>query len=585
MTENLVDRRLNVLVLSTFDGRNANVIRDYLFSFRNYSRHRYAYLFDCTVLTDDIDLTSFDVIVLFWSLDLMGPGLSAAARDRLRAAPALKVLFLQDEYRNVRRFNRVMAELGINVMFTCVAESDHATFYPPALVLTLEGTYTVLTGYVPPYLDGRHPDRASPRPRDIGYRSREVPYWLGDLGREKKILADRFTALATDAGFTADISTRESDRIYGRRWVEFLRRSRFVLGSASGASVVDFTGEIQQHCGRYLAEHPDATYDEVKTRCFQDVDWKVVIDTVSPRVFEATALGCTLVHHEGGYGGVLVPDLHYICVRRDYSNIGEVVDRMRDPAFCGKLAERAYQDLIESGQYQYQRFAQRFDAILARHVRVTGRIHPVSSWRLYARNFVRHGQGIVPFRDSFVTLPAARLPYVPVDCAKGVLAIAATFGDSRRRLLLAWLRCRLRGVKIDLRALAKDLLRLHILRRTMLDGADGGDRFSARIHCDSGGERIRIESVELGSEPASQDARRWAIDSGRPTEILWDHSRIGTGLRCKLGPRAIVVSMGPDGTYEFHALVMIARYAPAAVWTVFRHLATADRTRRGAVGA
>ena len=180
------------------------------------------------------------------------------------------------------------------------------------------------------------------------------------------------------------------------------------------------------------------------------------------------------------------------------------------------------------------------------------------------------------FQSIFLPLKAVIL---------NLVSIAATFGDSRRRLLLAWLRCRLRGVKIDLRALAKDLLRLHILRRTMLDGADGGDRFSARIHCDSGGERIRIESVELGSEAASQDARRWAIDSGRPTEILWDHSRIGTGLRCKLGPRAIVVSMGPDGTYEFHALVMIARYAPAAVWTVFRHLATADRTRRGAVGA
>src|SRR5207302_5229386 len=165
-----------------------------------------------------------------------------------------------------------------------------------------------------------------------------------------------------------DISVRERDLLYGRRWTGFLRASRCVLGSASGVSVIDFTGEIRRNCERYIALHPDATYDEVKARFFADVDWKIVIDTVSPRMFEAAALGCTLVHHEGGYAGILQADEHYICVRRDYSNVDDVIDRIKDHAFCRRLRERAYADLVGSRRYTYGAFADRFDRLLARHV-------------------------------------------------------------------------------------------------------------------------------------------------------------------------------------------------------------------------
>src|SRR5262249_17918826 len=161
-----------------------------------HSRHDYYYVFDCGILDDGLDLACFDVILLFWSVGLLGPDLSDAARERIHRTRALKVLFLQDEYRDVRPMNAVMSELGIQVVFTCVAERDHATFYPTALIPTLEATYTVLPGYVPSYLETVAVEPRAARPLDIGYRSREVPYCLGDLGREKRIIADRFQAIA-----------------------------------------------------------------------------------------------------------------------------------------------------------------------------------------------------------------------------------------------------------------------------------------------------------------------------------------------------------------------------------------------------
>ena len=406
--------RSRVLVLSTFTGTNANVIGDYLFSFNAHSRHDYRYVFDARTLDPRHDLDGFDVILIFWSLYILGPDLSPEVREAIRRSPALKVLFLQDEYREVRAFDAAMAGLGIQVMLTCVEPADHETFYPRALIPSLEGVYTVLTGYVPAYLERVRPDPAAPRPVDIGYRSRAVPFHLGDLGQEKVTIARRFSRIAWEHGFRADISVREEDRIYGRAWLRFLGRCRFALGSGSGASVVDFTGEIRRRCDEHLSARPEAPYDEVRERIFSAVDGQVRIDTISPRVFESAAFGSTLVLHEGPYAGLLEPDVHFIRVRKDYANVSDVLDRMRDAPFCRRLADRAHADLIAAGAHSYRAFAARFDGILDRHLRkpsaaasARAPVGPSRAAFTWSR-WRRHGQRIVPRGAGFVTWPSVR---------------------------------------------------------------------------------------------------------------------------------------------------------------------------------
>src|SRR5262249_46304176 len=186
---------LRILVVSTFNPGDANMLRDYLFSFNAYSRHRYYYVFNRTALENNTDFSAFDVILIFWSVFLPGPELPRVVRARIREAPAVKVAFLQDEYREVRTINAAMRELGIQIVFTLVAEADHETFFPRSLVPTLEATYHVLPGYVPAYLEGVPCPAPGTRPVDVGYRSREQPYYLGDLGREKTIIAERFRAI------------------------------------------------------------------------------------------------------------------------------------------------------------------------------------------------------------------------------------------------------------------------------------------------------------------------------------------------------------------------------------------------------
>jgi hypothetical protein len=623
----MTDQPLRILVLSMFDGRNANVIRDFLFSFRTHSRHRYYYVFDCRILDGDTDFARFDVILIFWSVYLLAPDLTEAARNRIRKAPALKALFLQDEYRDVRPMNSVMSELGVQVMFTCVAERDHQTFYPNALIPTLEATYTVLPGYVPTYLETVSVDPRASRSLDIGYRSREVPYYLGDLGREKRIIADRFDAVAREHGFRSDISVRERDRLYGRRWLEFLAASRCVLGSASGASVVDFSGAIRRNCERHLGLYPDATYEDVKERFFAEVDWRVVIDTVSPRTFEAAAFRCTLIQHEGGYAGILDPERHYIRVRRDHSNMPDVIDRMKDRDYCRRLAENAYRDLIANGRYSYRAFAAQFDRQLARHIGGPTAQRSVSPVKFYTANFVKHRQAIVPCRDQFIVLPSkrlvvaiwrrclskvaggrsgpvmARLIESPGDFFRKAY-VSTRLGLSiapLRTLMGRYLRDPHIRRQVRYHDLMNDLLKLDIIRRARRGTLKARQPFQLSMDFDAETGLVILRSMALGKSEdmlrasESRPERGGAIGSAQLEEavkrglvklIVWDHSALSLEIvYAPVGQKPITVGIGTGGVHRFNALAQLAQHDPAQMASALTPILLGEPIKPGAESA
>jgi hypothetical protein len=574
-----------ILVLSEFNDSNANVIRDFLLCFNRYSRHNYYYNFDPRFLDPSLDLSAFDVILLFWSIYYPGTALSGELREKIAKSSAVKALFLQDEYRNVRLYNQIMNELGVQLMFTCVAEKDHHIFYPPESIPTLQATYSVLTGYVPAYLEAYRPDLDRKHPIDIGYRSRSVPYYLGDLAREKTIIAEKFQQIALEYGFRADISVREEDRIYGRAWVEFLKSSRFVLGTPSGASVVDFNGEIGRNCERYLAAHPNASYEDVKLRFFADVDGRLLIDTVSPRIFESTAVGCAMVMHEGYYGGILEAGRHYICMKKDYSNTQDVIAQMRDEDYCLQIAHHAYQDLIASGKYSYREFVKWFDNTLDQHIHPSTRASAPSKFSYYARNFLKHGQTLVPYSDRVHSLPFYSLLFGSLIqkfrmVKKYLHYLVVCFQRAETRLLLGkhistlYMR-KPAGSRAGLKPAAMDLTRISILAQIVL--GQGAITGGFRVRLDPQAEQGIIRFVSYRAEDhdvrSREEEQRLSLDADSTLAALsqgkllleWDHSPVDTHLEYKYHGKTYSIDMGLDGLWRFQALTSMANHFPELV--------------------
>jgi hypothetical protein len=252
---------LQILLLAAIPRDAAGTIRDHIDALKVYSKHKVRCFAHVGVLANHlpaaIELRQFDVLVIHYSVYLLNRNyLGPEARTEIAAFDGVRVLFVQDEYRQVDLMVSTIRDLCIDLLFTCVPELEIEKVYPeerlPGLV-----KISNLTGYVPEGLTRRPSPRISERPIDVGYRARIPPFWLGRLSVEKWQIASGFLDATRGYGLNCDLSASEEDRIYGKRWIRFLESCRATLGVESGASVFDFDGTIQQRVEAFLAASPE----------------------------------------------------------------------------------------------------------------------------------------------------------------------------------------------------------------------------------------------------------------------------------------------------------------------------------------
>jgi hypothetical protein len=363
-------RKLNVLLLCNRPARgaDASTVTDHLDAFRHFSRNNVVELSFIRELPSRVALERFDVLAIHYSTALgyyIDHYISAAARQRVRDFPGLKVAFIQDEYRMVDRVHEVLGHLGIDVLFTCVPALEIEKVYPSA---KLPGVTKInnLTGYVPEVLLSRSVAPIAERPIDVGYRTRRMPFWLGALGFEKGRIADQFAESARDTGLRLDVSCDEADRLYGEKWCDFVASCKAMLGVESGSSVFDFTDELQKQVDAYVAANPSTTFAEVQAKFLLPHEGKICLNQISPRCFEAAALRTAMVLFEGDYSGVLEPGRHYIPLKKDFSNFADVLSALRDTEGLQRLVERTFEEVARNPAYSYRAFIGDFDAVLDR---------------------------------------------------------------------------------------------------------------------------------------------------------------------------------------------------------------------------
>jgi hypothetical protein len=358
-------KRLSILLLCDDNQGNANTVLDHIAAFQRYSRHQIKTFNPRGIArVSTLDLNEFDAVVIHYSLVLVNERyVSTDFREKLSRFRGLKVQFVQDEYRWVDRSTRVSRDVGVKVLFTAAAEPAASQLYDSRLP-GVRRVHT-LTGYVPEDLARRPRRPLQERTIDVGYRGRDLPFWLGRLTQEKQWIAQGFAERASACGLHVDIGWREEDRIYGERWVDFIASCRATLGTESGASIADFDGGVERAVRRYLDTHPDADYEQVAEAVLRPYEGNVVVNVVSPRVFEAAALGTALVMFPGEYSHTVLPDEHYIVLEKNFSNMDDVAEKLKDVEYLNALTTRASDHVVRSGRWSYATFIHEFDDVVA----------------------------------------------------------------------------------------------------------------------------------------------------------------------------------------------------------------------------
>ena len=313
-----------------------------------------------------IRLGYFDCIVFHYSIVMcMEQFISKHNRMRLSKYNGLKVAFIQDEYRFIDATAKAINELGISYCFTLISGESIRKVYHHDFLKNVEFE-TTLTGYVPKDWVNLKAPEYNERKIDVSYRARKLISWLGEHSLQKWQIAERFNkdieTLSVD--LIADISVEEEDRVYGDQWREMLFNSKAVLGVESGASVCDFDGKIERETVAYLHDNPDASFEELSSKFFEKVDGVITQKVISPRCFEAAAARTLMVLYPGFYNGVLVPSRHYVELKKDHSNINEVLEIIRDAEKATTIINTAYHEIALNEKYQQGYFATRLDKVI-----------------------------------------------------------------------------------------------------------------------------------------------------------------------------------------------------------------------------
>jgi hypothetical protein len=572
-------QRLSVLLLCDNDAGHPATTLEHIEALHRYPHHDVRIFNPRGVDSSKyLDLSEFDVVVLHYSLIIISDYyLAPHFREQIRRFEGLKILFIQDEYRWINKITAMIRHLGINVLFTLMPPSEVSKVYNETTVPGVKIVET-LAGYVSDSLMTVQPSPPDDRPIDIGYRGRTVPYWLGRHAQEKAWIGQELLGRAGQYGLRCDIRWGEQDRIYGAQWIRFLHSCKATLGTESGASIADFDGSIERRTNQYLGQHPLAGFDEVWKDFLEPYEGNIRYFMISPRVFEAAALRTALILFPGHYSGIIRPWTHYIPLAKDYSNMDEVIDRVRDIAFLRSMTDRTYQDLVASGQYSQRVLARELDNVIAQYPRKARRriklayrlatLERPAAWlALQARRVVENEED-----------RARRALY---NVCQGAVSLALTLSSpAGRQILFRWIANPTFRRGVALRHILRDVLKLAVLGQTSNRSASRRAMFDVRPSLDVAQGILAFVSYPLkeagrdrNDSPVRDEmgsALRAAILKGHVRKVIWNHSDLEGAVRFAVTSSiGFSVSVGDANLYSFDALVTLGQRAPREVLRLF----------------
>lgn len=193
------------------------------------------------------------------------------------------------------------------------------------------------------------PDPRSHRTIDIGFIGHLYHSFIGDM--ERTNLIQFFQRNGSSLGVSCDIRTQRLSR---GEWAQFLRKSRGILGAESGTYYLDKTGQTIEDVKKYVKGHPSVSFKEIHDLYFKNRQNSVSGKAISSRHFEPIGTKTCQILIEGEYNGILKADEHYISVRKDLSNIEDVIQRFKDNSYRRAMVERTYEYVMDSHTYRHR---------------------------------------------------------------------------------------------------------------------------------------------------------------------------------------------------------------------------------------
>lgn len=361
-------KRVHLLVLCAFDTKST-------FSYhtawpRHLARHpRFATsvinLRDQSLLARSQALltlngANFDAIVLLHSVFSNGQLLDGVLLEMVQRCSQPKIFFIGNEYKLMPEKMAFAESLPVALLISQASSPDVQRQYRERLGCAVAGIPN--TGFDPDVYVARTP-RAE-RPIDLGYRADDASFYIGHT--ERRDIAEFFTANAQRYGLRVDISMNPKARFTEGEWAVFLDSCKGQLGAEAGGDYFELDDHSRHAVNAYEAAHPGVAFAEIHKVFFANYGPSIPIRIMSGRQVEAAGTRTVQLLFEGHYDGYLLPDVHYIPLKKDFSNADDAIRKFKDVSLCDEITAAAHAVAIEQLTYDalIQRFASELMAVV-----------------------------------------------------------------------------------------------------------------------------------------------------------------------------------------------------------------------------
>lgn len=358
-------RRLKTLLLFSVSSRNRTLsynsgwVKYFLrhpgfncFAVNVSDQGRLRYAIDCFRSR----FSRFDAVVMLHSCFSNSRALQGVISRIVCERNIPKVFFIGNEYKLLPEKMDFCDELGVNLLITMNPDERAQNLYRRRL--GCEVACIPSAGLDPEIFTPGPP--LSERPIDIGYRSFRSPIYLGH--DERGQIAEYFSDNASSFGLKVDISLKPEDRLAEDEWAEFLRSCKGQLGTEAGGDYFEIDDHSRKVFIEKLKPESEVSLKKVIETLYANYENPIPVRTISGRIIEAAAAGTVQILFSGQYSGCLKPDVHYIELKKDFSNIKDVLARFRDDYHCQKIVENSKQLALH--QFTYEKLLDQFYLIL-----------------------------------------------------------------------------------------------------------------------------------------------------------------------------------------------------------------------------
>lgn len=186
---------------------------------------------------------------------------------------------------------------------------------------------------------------------DIGNRSYEYPWYLGDVDRIKTL--EFLNQINSD--FEIDISTDPDKRFERSEWAEFLNSCKFTIASEAGSSYLERDDKTRHLVNKFMDMNTNVNFDTIYDKFFKDYKGDAISGKcISSRHFDAVGTKTCQILLEGQYNNILKPNEHYIELKKDFSNIDEVIKKIKDDKLREEITDRAYEYVIKNHTHKHR---------------------------------------------------------------------------------------------------------------------------------------------------------------------------------------------------------------------------------------